>query len=73
MATRRWPFGRREKTEDELPWFTLTIDYAARDKEEADRLAEQALDVICRGEIGMGLHVCKRHDWVMTNGPIEDG
>ena len=50
-------------------WYTLTIDFAANDYDTAERLSEDALSVICGGEIGLGLHVCQRHDWVMSFGP----
>jgi hypothetical protein len=55
---------------DEQPWFSVEFMFAAGDLAEAEKLAEKALDVICGGEIGMGLHVCKRNDWIML-GPSE--
>ena len=52
-------------------WFTLTIHFAASGMRQAEEWAEDALGAICGGEIGMGLHVCKRHDWVMSVGPYD--
>jgi hypothetical protein len=58
---------------DERPFYSVEIDFAAKDLAEAERIAEKMLDVVCGGEIGLGLHVCQNHDWVMA-GPklIED-
>ena len=52
-------------------WYTIVIDFAAKDYDTAERLSEDALSVICGGEIGLGLHVCQRHDWVMSFGPMK--
>jgi hypothetical protein len=56
----------------ERPFFSLEIDFAAKDQAEADRIAEKVLDVVCGGEIGMGLHVCRNHDWVMFGPKLID-
>jgi len=40
-------------------WCDVNIGFYADSEEEADRLAEDMVSIACRGEIGMGLHVCQ--------------
>lgn len=61
-------FGYVEKP-DEGNWYTIKIEFKASDYETAENIASRTLDVVCGGEIGLGLHVCNRTDWVMTFGP----
>jgi hypothetical protein len=55
------------------PWFEVKVVFEAKDLVEAERIADGILDVVCGGEIGMGIHSCKRISWVMV-GPsvVED-
>lgn len=36
------------------------VCFYARDEAEAEAIHERMIDLACRGEIGMGLHVCQR-------------
>lgn len=41
-------------------WVVAEVCFYAKDEAEADALHERMIDLACRGEIGMGLHVCQR-------------
>lgn len=40
-------------------WVVAEIGFYAKDEAEADRMVEDMASIACRGEIGMGLHVCQ--------------
>lgn len=41
-------------------WVEARVCFYAKDEAEADAIHERMVDLACRGEIGMGLHVCQQ-------------
>lgn len=49
---------------NDKPYYQINITFLPNDKEDAERIFDRCMDIVCGGDIGLGLHVCKSQDWV---------